>query len=205
MNRVQAGFKARLYVLVFLVCTVPSEAAADWLITPFIGAAFAGETTFLLLERGGGTSKVTVGAAVVLLSDGLLGLEGEVGHTPGFFEGDDRAGLIVTSRVTTLSGSVMVAAPVALTRESLRPYLVGGLGLLQARTTLVGRLLPGIEQDLLGLTVGGGAIGMLSERAGLRFDLRHIKAVSGADGPLARAGTSRLSFWRATAGVVVRY
>jgi hypothetical protein len=197
--------RLRLAALCVLFLLPASNAHADWLITPFIGSAFAGETTFLLLERGGGTSTLTVGAAVALLTDGLLGLEAEVGHTPGFFEGDDRAGLIVTSRVTTLSGSVMVAAPVALTRESLRPYLVGGLGLLQARTTLVGRLLPGVEQDLLGLTLGGGAIGMLSERAGLRFDLRHVKAVSGADGPLAREGTSRLSFWRATAGVVVRY
>ena len=40
----------------------------------------------------------------------------------------------MSSRVTTLSGNVMVAAPLAITRESLRPYVVAGLGLTQART-----------------------------------------------------------------------
>jgi hypothetical protein len=39
----------------------------------------------------------------------------------------------------------------------------------------------------------------------LRFDVRHLKAISGADGALAREGVSRLSFWRATVGITFRY
>ena len=193
----------RLLALIALVVLVPTRAHADWLITPFIGSAFAGETNFLVFEQGGG-KKLTVGGSVALLSDSFYGVEADVAHTPGFFQGTDPLGLVLSSRVTTISGSVMLAAPLAVTQESLRPYVVGGLGLMQARSEDLVGLMP-LEKDLLGLNIGVGAIGLVSERTGVRFDLRHFKAVSGEDGPFARPGTSRLSFWRASAGIVIRY
>jgi hypothetical protein len=193
----------RLLALIALVVLVPSRAHADWLITPFIGSAFAGETNFLVFEQGGG-KKLTIGGSVALLSDSFYGIEADVAHTPGFFQGKDPLGLVLSSRVTTISGSVILAAPLAVTQESLRPYVVGGLGLMQARSEDLVGLLP-LEKSLLGLNIGVGAIGLVSERTGLRFDLRHFKAVSGEDGPFARPGTSRLSFWRASAGVTLRY
>lgn len=186
-----------------LLCMTPSAAAADWLITPFLGSAFGGETTFLVFERGAG-KKLTIGGSVALLSDSFYGIEAEVAHTPGFFQGNDPLGLILSSRVTTMSGSIVLAAPLAVTQESLRPYIVGGLGLIQARSEDLVGLLP-LEKDLLGLNVGAGAIGLISERTGVRFDLRHFRAVNGEDGPFARPGTSRLSFWRASAGITIRY
>jgi hypothetical protein len=196
--------RRRLSVAILLTLFSPAaEARADWLITPFIGTSLAGETTFLVFEEGAG-SRMTLGASVALLGSGVLGVEADVGHTPKFFEGDDPRGLILTSRVTTISGNVLLAAPLAFTRESLRPYLLGGLGLVQARASDAANLFP-VEEDRLGLTVGAGAIGFVSERTGLRFDVRHIKAISGADGPLPRDGVSRLSFWRATVGLVIRY
>lgn len=184
-------------------CASVTDARADWLIIPFIGGSLAPESTFLVFEEGAGR-KFTLGGAVALLSGGVLGLETEFSHTPRFFEGDNPLGLVLTSRVTSLSGSVMLAVPLAVTRESLRPYIVGGLGLLQARSKHAGGLFP-VTQNLLGVNLGAGAIGLLSERTGLRFDLRHIKAATGADGPLPRPGLSRLSFWRATVGIVLRY
>jgi hypothetical protein len=186
-----------------LSCTWPAQASADWLVVPFLGNTFAPETTFLIFEEGAGR-KLTLGGSVVLISDGILGLEADVGHTPRFFEGSNPLGLVIQSRVTTLSGSIVLAAPLALTRESLRPYVAGGLGLIQARSRNAGGLFP-VTQDLLGLNLGGGAIGFLSPRTGVRFDLRRFKAVTGEDGPFARPGVSRLSFWRLTIGAVLRY
>lgn len=186
-----------------IIWLLPSRAAADWLLTPFIGSSFAPETTFLIFEEGAGQA-LTLGGSVALLSDGIFGLEADFSHSPGFFQGDDPRGLVLTSRVTTLSGSIILAVPLSITRESLRPYVVGGLGLLQARSKHAAGLFP-VDEDLLGVTIGAGAIGMLSARTGLRFDVRYIKAASGADGPFARPGLSSLSFWRGTAGVVLRY
>lgn len=186
-----------------IIWLLPSSAAADWLLTPFLGSSFAPETTFLIFEDGAGRT-LTLGGSVALLSDGILGLEADVGHTPGFFEGNDPLGLVLTSRVTTLTGSVILAVPLSVTRESLRPYLVIGAGLMQARSKHAAGLFP-VDRNLLGVNIGAGAIGMVTPRTGLRFDARYIKAASGADGPFARAGLSRLSFWRGTAGVVLRY
>jgi hypothetical protein len=186
-----------------LVWTCPSTAAADWLLTPFIGSSFAPETTLLIFEEGAGRT-LTLGGSAALLTDGIFGLEADFGHTPGFFEGDDPLGLVLSSRVTTLTGNVIVAVPLSITRESLRPYVVFGAGLLQARSKHAGGLFP-VDQNLLGVDIGAGAIGMVTPRTGLRFDVRYIKAASGADGPFARPGLSRLSFWRGTAGFVIRY
>jgi hypothetical protein len=185
------------------ICAPAAEARADWLITPFLGTSFAGETTLLVLEEGAGT-RMTLGVSVALLSDGLLGIEAEVAHAPKFLEGDDPLELVRSSRVTTFSGNVLLAAPLALTRESLRPYIVGGLGLLQARLQDAAGVFP-LDEDRLGLNLGGGAIGFVTDFTALRFDIRHVKAISGSDGPLARPGVSRLSFWRATVGLTIRY
>lgn len=194
----------RLGVLVAVaLCALPPDAGADWLIIPFVGSSFAPETTFLIFEEGAGR-KLTLGGSVALLSDGFLGVEADVGHTPGFFEGNNPLGLVLSSRVTTLTGNVILAVPLSITRESLRPYVLGGLGLLQARSKHAAGLFP-VEKNLLGVNIGAGAIGMVTPRTGLRFDVRYVKAASGADGPFARPGLSRLSFWRATAGLVLRY
>ena len=184
------------------ILAAPAAARAELLITPFAGGSFAPETTLLIPEEGAGR-KFTLGGAIVLLSDSLFGIEGEIGHTPGFFQGDDPLGLVLTSRVTTITGNVILAVPLAVTRESLRPYVVAGLGLMQARSKHAAGLFP-VDQNFLAVDLGGGAIGFVTDRTGLRFDLRHIKAASGADGPFARPGISRLSFWRATVGIVIR-
>ena len=192
----------RLSVATLLLCASTATAHADWLFTPFIGTSLGAETSFLVFDEGAGR-KLTFGGSVALLGSGILGVEADIGHTPGFFEGNDPNGLVLSSRVTTVGGNVILAAPLAVTRESLRPYAVAGLGLMQARTKNAADLFP-VDRNLLGLTIGGGALGFLTERTGLRFDIRHIRAISGAENPFV-PGVSRLSFWRATAGVTIRY
>jgi hypothetical protein len=189
--------------LLLLLCTPPATAHADWLITPFLGNAFGAKTGFLVFEEGLGR-RLTLGTSVAILSGGMFGLEAEVGHTPRFFEGDDPLGLVLSSRVTTLSGSVIVAAPLAVTRESLRPYLALGIGLMQARIKHAAGVLP-LDEDMLAVNVGVGATGFFTDRTGLRLDIRHFKGLGSSDTPIALPGASRLSFWRATAGVTLRY
>ena len=51
--------------------------------------------------------------------------------------------------------------------------------------------------------IGGGAIGFLSPRAGVRFDVRHFKNLSN-DKQAVTFGRTRVSYWRLTIGVVLR-
>jgi hypothetical protein len=190
-----------LALVLLLSALLPTSAHADWLIVPFLGNTFKPDTSFFIPESGS-NRKLILGGSVLLIGSGVLGVEADVSHTPRFFEGDDPLGLVLTSRVTTFGGNVVVAAPLALTRESLRPYAVAGLGLLQARSRNAADLFP-VDENLSALTLGAGAIGLISDRTGLRFDVRRIRSTGGEEDPFGRR--PRLRFWRATVGVVLRY
>ena len=181
-----------------------SPAAADWLIIPHFGAVFGGDTTLVDLDQSAGAKKFTFGGSFDLLTDGILGVEADVGHSPHFFERGARTALITESTVTTLMGNVIVAVPLAVTRESLRPYLVGGLGMMHASSNDVADIFS-FRSNLLGLSLGGGAIGLVTPRTGFRFDLRQFRSLSAEDAAPTTSGGARLSFWRASVGIVIRY
>lgn len=176
--------------------------SSDLLIVPFIAASVGGHTNLVDLEQAAGRAKTTFGGSVAWLDDGLFGVEADVNLAPHFFEKNTR-GLIAHSNVTTLTGNVIVAVPRWITQESLRPYLVAGVGLLHAHLEDRGKVF-NTTSNLLGLDVGGGVIGLVSPRAGARFELRHVKNIS-KDDTAVTFGSTRLSFWRLSAGLVLRY
>ena len=207
--------RGRILILaVVLMCVQAAEARADFLITPYLGSEFAGNTTMLDLDDAASAKHWTFGGSAAWLSDRVLGVEADFALVPSFLQTSSGTGLVTGSRVTTVTGSVIAALPLSVTRDSLRPYAVGGLGLIHtaAEDTLklnesctpgqtAGYACPG---NWLGLQLGAGAIGLITNRAGVRFDLRHMRALN-RDTTLLGERTSRLSFWRATVGVTLRY
>jgi outer membrane protein with beta-barrel domain len=187
-----------------LMLSFASNAAADWLFTPFLGGTFAPQIPIVNLEQSAGTTKVVVGGSTALLSDGIFGIEGDFGYSPRFFERSSRTGLNTGSNVTTVFGNVVVTMPLSVTRESLRPYGVAGMGLMHAAAAALVVQLFDIDQNLLGYDFGGGAIGMFDPNVGVRFDLRRFQTVHELENQLTQQ-RSHLSFWRATVGVTVRY
>lgn len=193
----------RALVLAVLLLAPPG-AAADWLATPFVGSTFGVSRTFLLPAPEAGSRKFTFGGSLGLLSDGVLGAEASFTLTPRFFQGGS-FGLVQSSRVTTLTGRVLAAVPQAITGYSLRPYLAGGIGWMHLTSTDSVGVLP-LDSNVLALDLGGGAIGMLSDRTGLRFDLRHYRSLEPDSSADTNSGnSSRISFWLASAGVVFRF
>jgi hypothetical protein len=184
----------------------PSSAGADLYFSPFIALKFGGETTLIDLDRVAGSNdaadkakKVTWGGNVMWLGSGVLGFEGDVALIPGYFQGDK--GLVQSSRVATLLGNVVIAAPLHLTRESLRPYVSAGWGLMRASADPTVGL--GYSRNLSAFNLGGGVIGMLSRRTGVRWDLRYLRGIGSAEGDTLTGGV-HLSFWRASMGLVIR-
>jgi hypothetical protein len=135
------------------------------------------------------------------LTDGILGVEAEVAHAPRFFEEEDN-NLVLSSQVTTISGHVIVAAPLNVVGDSLRPFLLGGLGLVHSAIEQQVQLSE--PDNALGLFLGGGAIGFISNRAAMRFELRHVRTLSRTT-TLLGLRDWKLSFWRAGIGVSIRY
>jgi hypothetical protein len=205
----------RVWLFLAALAAWPADVRADILVAPFLGGTFAGQTTlqvFPVITTGSIplSKSLVIGAAGLWLSPGILGVEGEWAYAPRFFQRADVQGALTSSSFTTASGSVIVAAPLGLTRESLRPYVAGGLGLLHVGAVdRLNLLAPALDRNLLALNLGGGAIGMLSERTGVRFDLRHTRSVRDDAAPSNVFGQSgsrvRLSYWRATVGVVIAY
>jgi opacity protein-like surface antigen len=102
-------------------------------------------------------------------------------------------------------GNAVVAAPLSWIGESLRPYASGGLGIMRTRVEDVFDIFS-TDRNLLGVNVGGGAIGFLTERVGVRVDVRYFHSVSDLDerDPIS-IGDAELSFWRAHAAIVLKY
>jgi hypothetical protein len=177
--------------------------AEDRQIRPFIGATFGGETTFVDPATVIGKKKLAIGASAVFLGE-VFGAEVEIADVPRFFESSDK-NLVRGSRVTTLSSNVVVAAPHRLTEYSLRPYFVGGGGLMRVRTTTAFNVFD-VSTVKPMIDVGVGVIGFLTNRTGVCWEIRRFQSVGGNTGDVGLSfGDEQLSFWRATMAVAIRY
>lgn len=195
-------FRGALFLTALFLASAP-EARADWLLTPFIGTTFAGKSAFVTFEPEAVRAKHwLIGGSAGWLSDNVFGIEADVALVPGFF-GDENP-IVTSNRVTTISGSVIAAVPLSITRESLRPYILGGFGLVHTVLEDQICLLGCVSESNGALQLGGGAIGLVTDRAGVRFDLRQIRTLARED-TLTGDRRAKLSFWRASVGVVVRY
>ena len=202
--RSAAGWWLVLGLLLALEGGLPARAGADWLLVPHTGLKFGGATTLVDLETAAPEKKTPLGFSVMWLGTGIVGIEGDVTLIPDYFDRQN-ADLVTGSSVRTVTGGVLLTTPLRLTRESLRPYMVGGIGLLRAHSEdLVGVFT--FESHLLGMHAGGGAIGFLSDAFGVRFDLRYYRNLTAETTPGVVVGdTTRLTFWRASIGLVFRY
>lgn len=197
--------KSTRILLLFVLCVglYPATASADWFLTPFYGVKFGGQTSLVDLENAAGVTKQVFGGSVSLVGNGIVGVEGDVGYVPGYFQRESGP-LVVKSSLTTLMGNVIVTAPLGWTRESLRPYIVGGIGMMRAVRDDTLSAFP-VKDNLLAIDVGGGVIGFFTERTGVRFELRYFSSVGQPEaGTTISFGTARLSHWRATIGLVLR-
>jgi hypothetical protein len=179
------------------------SSAEDRQIRPFIGATLGGATTFVDPENVVGKAKFVVGASAVFLGD-MFGVELDIADAPGFFESGDN-NLVRASRVTTFSGNVVVAAPRRLTEYSLRPYFVGGGGLMRVRTTTAFSVFD-IAATVPAFDVGVGLVGFVTNRTGVSWDVRRFQTLSSNPGKGGLSfGREYLSFWRATMAIALRY
>jgi len=193
-------------LLAALVLAPRSAAAQDNQIRPFIGSTFGGSTTFVDLENGAATNHLVVGVSWVRLGD-VFGVDAELADAPGFFEAGNRgsAPLVLSSRVTTVTGNVIISMPRRLTEYTLRPYFVGGAGLMNVRITDVLDGVP-IRRVLPAFDLGGGIMAFFTGSVGFAAELRRFQNFyKQTEENGTTFGNERLSFWRANIGVVFRY
>jgi len=184
------------------LAAVPAD-AADRQIRPWVGVNFGGDTTFLDLDGAVGKPHLTFGVNTLILGE-IVGIEADVGRSPGFFQAGG-SHLVLDSSVTTITGNIVIAVPQRLTQYSLRPYFVGGFGAMRVQTEDFFQLLP-LATWLAAMDVGGGVTGFITKTFGVNWEIRRFQSLGeGAHETGLTIGPDQLSFWRASMAFVIRY
>ena len=186
---------------VLLALTFPQSAAAEWHFTPMLGTTFFIKTSVVDPDAATDQSHRNIGGSVALLSGGILGAEGLIVWTPGLFTGDK--GLVKRSRSIAVMGNIVVTTPRRWTEYSLRPFVSGGFGLIKVSKTETAGVFP-FNSNLPAFNIGGGAIGFLSKRTGVRFDLRYYSNLARSDVEGNIGGRVHMRYMTASVGLVFR-
>jgi Outer membrane protein beta-barrel domain len=197
----------------WLILSFPATAGADWHFTPLIGITFVGDTTIVDLEDGSGNVHWNFGGAVSLVPRGPFGIEGLFVYTPHFFESDTADSVngspalkpLLGSKTFALMGNILLTTPLRWNEYGLRPFLSGGLGLLHVDQQTTQPNAFSFSRNYLAYNLGGGAIGFITERTGLRFELRYFNIVQHPDDPRISIGPVHLNYWTGEIGVVFKY
>jgi opacity protein-like surface antigen len=174
----------------------PRAASADWMFTPFVGAAMGGSTA---------DTTTSFGAGLTWMGAGAVGFDVDFGYTPDFFgdSGEDFG----DNNVTTLMFNAIVGAPIGgQSGPGIRPYGVGGIGLYREQIDDAGDLFD-IDDNSFGFNVGAGLAGFFTDNVGLRGDLRYFRSLrgDGDDEDDIDVDLGDSDFWRATIGVSFRF
>ncbi len=195
-----------------LCVAMPRPAAADWVVTPFVGWNTGGSAD--VNGSNGNTNsskfehKIDYGVSVAGMGKGAVGFELDFGYSPNFFEtGTANNGFQFTndSNVTTLTGNIIVGAPVGGHGGSVRPYVVGGVGLIRSNVQDAAGLFDVTTKNDFGFDVGGGVMGFFAQNVGLRGDVRYFRGFRGSSDNATGLGLSNFNFWRASAGVSFKF
>jgi opacity protein-like surface antigen len=189
-------------------------ASADWTLTPFVGWNFGGSAD---VNGSGGTSagnkfekKIDYGVSLAAMGGGAVGFEVDFGYSPNFFEtgtaGNNDFRFTNDSNVTTLTGNAIVGIPIGGKRGgSVRPYVVGGVGLIRTNVQDAAELFSVNTKNDFGFDVGGGVMGFFSSNVGLRGDVRYFRGFNGSSDNVTGLGVSDFHFWRGSVGVSFKF
>jgi opacity protein-like surface antigen len=193
-------------VVCFAAAAAPSQASADWLFTPYLGATFGGSANLGLdqdfddeFER-----KVNYGASLAWVGDGAVGFEVDFGYSPNFFgaSDDDDFNLVGDGNVTTLMANVVVGAPAG----GVRPYASGGVGLIKSKVDDADQFITEIDNNDFGFNVGAGVTGFVTDNVGIRGDVRYFRSLQDNEpDDEFDVALSDFRFWRGTVGVTFRF
>lgn len=169
----------------------PATARADVFLTPYAGVNFAGSTI---------DKRTNVGASLTWLGSSGLGFEVDMGFIPDFFAPKDLdLDLLGDNSVTTLMGNIVFGRG----GGGIQPYVSAGAGLMRSQVGSFGEFFDATDNGLgvnagAGVRVGGG-------RLSLRGDVRYFRNISDVDETILEDVLGDFSFWRATAGLSLRF
>lgn len=195
--------------LALLSVANPRTAAADWTLTPFVGWNFGGSAD--VNGTGGSTisnkfeKKLDYGVSLTGMGKGSIGFELDLGYSPNFFESStaatDAFRFTNKSNVTTLMTNLVIGGH----SGAVRPYVVGGVGLLRTNVQDFGEVFSVTTKNDFGMNVGGGVMGFFSKNVGLRGDVRYFRGFRGTNDNATGLALSDFKFWRGSLGLSLKF
>lgn len=183
--------KAALILVGALAAAGASQASAETILTPFGGAVFGGDAQ---------KSHGVYGGSLMFTPPTGLGFEIDFGYAPDFFE--DNLGLVPESNLTTLMGNLTFSGAMG---EKSRIYVSAGGGLLKSSVDDADDFFD-VSRNDFGVNAGGGIIVGISDKVGLRGDIRYFRNI-GDDEPDNEFDIDFGSFryWRGTGGIAFTF
>jgi opacity protein-like surface antigen len=191
----------------------PSNASADWIVTPFIGWNFKGaadinDDGFEIENKF--EQKLDYGVSLAAMGAGAIGFEVDFGYSPNFFESSPDSGngfdFTDDSNVTTFMANAIVGIPIGgQSGPSFRPYFVGGIGLIRSSVQDVDEFFDVTTKNDFGFDVGGGVMAFFSSNIGIRGDVRYFRSFNGSSDNVTGLGVSDFNFWRGSVGASFKF
>jgi opacity protein-like surface antigen len=187
----------QLAATAILLTVTAAPALADGLVVPFVGFNFGGDsgsncvglTTCKQKHTNFGVSFISMGT--------VFGLEEDISYAKNFFgETPDQANSVFSAMTNLVVGPGV--GPV-------RPYVVGGVGLIRPHVSSLASSVTSFDtnKNAFGYDVGGGVTILFGKRVGVRGDLRNFHTMQNVN--LLVFTGQKLAFWRASAGLALAF
>jgi hypothetical protein len=180
-------------MLAALVVASAAPARAQGFISPFAGYSFGGDAAGCAGLQNCEDRRLNAGISFGT-THGIFGFEEDIAYAPDFFGRAPGA----SNAVLTVMSNLMLVIPAG----PIRPYAVVGIGLIRPHVQFDALSLA-LDQNALGYDIGGGLNIFLGHTFGLRGDVRHMHTMS--DVTLGLFSNDQLDFWRASAGITLRF
>jgi opacity protein-like surface antigen len=178
-----------------LIFATSRDARAQGFISPFIGYDFGGDANCPNIS-GCQDKRLNVGVAAGTMGN-FLGFEEEFAYAKDFF--GNASGL--SSNVLTLMSNLMIVPNIG----PIRPYVIGGLGLIKTHVELTPTSVFTSSNNDFGWDVGGGLALLLGGHVGVRGDVRYFHTFQDVKILGLTISDPKLDFGRVSAGLVLKF
>jgi opacity protein-like surface antigen len=188
----------RAGVIALAVLTLVGRAApasAEGFVSPFLGYNFGGDSGCPQITNCD-DKRLNVGVAIGALGS-VFGVEEEFGYAKDFFGSAPN----LDSSVLTVMSNLMIVPNLG----PVRPYVLGGLGLVKTHVSFNPGSLLTSENNNVGWDVGGGLIVLFSSHVGLRGDLRYIHSFQDLDTLGFSGNQTKLDFGRFSGALIFAF
>ena len=168
-------------------------AQAQGFISPFAGYNFGGDSANCVSLQNCEEKRLNLGVSFGT-THGIFGFEEDFAYARDFF-GKTPGG---NNAMLTVMSNLMLVVPAG----PIQPYALIGLGLMRPHLQFDAVSLA-LDKNALGYDIGGGLNIFLGHAIGVRGDVRHLRTLQ--DVTLGVFSNAQIDFWRASAGLTLRF